>query len=256
MKPSRKLLLTGTMFGALMTAIPAHAIPVGLELSLLVDVSGSIDSEEYDLQLQGYADAFRSADVQAAIDSNDTNSIAVNMIMWASPEQQVEVLPWTQVYASTVNDFADILDSIVRPFDDGTAPQTALNYAATYANNINANNFESDRQIMDVSSDGPRKSGLEGTEGRDAAVAAGYDVINAITIGADPDLIAYYADNVQYGIDSFTLAANDFNDFGTAISAKLATEIGGPQVPVGATLPLLAGGLGLFALSRRRRATK
>ncbi len=49
------------------SATPSHAVPVGLELSLLIDVSGSVDANEYNLQKGGYISAFQSAAVQAAI---------------------------------------------------------------------------------------------------------------------------------------------------------------------------------------------
>ncbi|MBK7422979.1 MAG: DUF1194 domain-containing protein [Propionivibrio sp.] len=40
---------------------------VGLELALLIDVSGSVDATEYNLQRNGYVQAFQSAAVQNAI---------------------------------------------------------------------------------------------------------------------------------------------------------------------------------------------
>src|SRR3954470_12158244 len=58
---------------AVMIALPcvlaghsAHATP-GLDLQLLVDVSGSVDTDKYNLQKQGYVAAFQSAAVQSAI---------------------------------------------------------------------------------------------------------------------------------------------------------------------------------------------
>lgn len=45
------------------TADAASLTPVDLELSLIVDVSGSIDSTEFNLQKNGYVDAFANADL-------------------------------------------------------------------------------------------------------------------------------------------------------------------------------------------------
>jgi hypothetical protein len=48
-------------------AAPASAIPVALELALLVDVSGSVDAGEYALQKGGYVAAFQDPGLLAAI---------------------------------------------------------------------------------------------------------------------------------------------------------------------------------------------
>ena len=48
-------------------AAPAHAIPVSVELALLVDVSGSVSTSEFNLQRTGYVNAFLDAGIQAAI---------------------------------------------------------------------------------------------------------------------------------------------------------------------------------------------
>ncbi|WP_409559305.1 DUF1194 domain-containing protein, partial [Accumulibacter sp.] len=56
-----KALAVAAMAGASATYLPAaNAVPVGLELVLLVDVSGSVDATEYALQKTGYVNAFNS----------------------------------------------------------------------------------------------------------------------------------------------------------------------------------------------------
>jgi len=47
----------------------AQAVPVSLELALLVDVSGSVNATEYNLQKTGYIDAFNNIGLQNAIAS-------------------------------------------------------------------------------------------------------------------------------------------------------------------------------------------
>ena len=43
-----------------MAAAPSQAVPVDTELALLVDVSGSVSGAEFNLQRQGYIDAFNN----------------------------------------------------------------------------------------------------------------------------------------------------------------------------------------------------
>ena len=59
-----KLLLAAALFHA----CPAAAQqPVDLELVLAVDISASVSTEEYDLQMGGLANAFRNPIIAAAI---------------------------------------------------------------------------------------------------------------------------------------------------------------------------------------------
>ena len=55
---------------------PAAAVPVAVELALLVDVSGSVDNSEYNLQKTGYVNAFKDAIIQSNIASL-TGGIAI-----------------------------------------------------------------------------------------------------------------------------------------------------------------------------------
>ncbi len=61
------------LVGMLLVSAPAYALTeVDTELQLLMDVSGSVSASEFNLQLQGYVDAFYSQAVQDAIlDTSD-----------------------------------------------------------------------------------------------------------------------------------------------------------------------------------------
>ena len=63
-------------------SLEANAVPVDLELSLLIDVSPRVDNTEYALQLAGYQAAFEDAAVQAAI-AGLPNGIATNVIFFS-----------------------------------------------------------------------------------------------------------------------------------------------------------------------------
>ena len=57
---------------------------VGLELVLSVDVSTSVDREEFELQRDGYVLAFQDAEVQQAIKDLGSEGMVVNMQFWAT----------------------------------------------------------------------------------------------------------------------------------------------------------------------------
>lgn len=109
----------------------AEAVQVDLELSLLVDVSGSVSSSEFGLQRGGYSSAFRNSMIQNAIvDTSDgrLGAIAVNFIYWST--QQQETLGWTLIdSAASANAFADSIDAADRPFGGGTQPSSAIDFA-------------------------------------------------------------------------------------------------------------------------------
>ena len=83
----------------LLTAVPVLAadVPVDVELVLAVDVSGSMDRDEQQVQRDGYVEAFRHADVLSAIRAGVTGKIAVTYIEWAGPQNQTVVVPWTVI---------------------------------------------------------------------------------------------------------------------------------------------------------------
>jgi Protein of unknown function (DUF1194) len=95
---SWRLLGLVTLFAAMaFGASPARAEAVDLELVLAVDVSRSIDEEEWELQRQGYAEAFMHPAVIRAIQSNPLQRIAVAYVEWGGADYQRLVIPWTVV---------------------------------------------------------------------------------------------------------------------------------------------------------------
>lgn len=238
------------------TAMPttASAANVGLELLLLTDVSGSVDTTEYDLQKQGYVSAFQSAAVQNAILGSAGGSIAVAYGEWSGANQQSLQVSWTIIDSvAAANAFAAAINNSTRAFSGATAPGSALNWGVSSAVGMFTNTIDSTRQVIDVSGDGSQNDGATTSTARDAALAAGVDAINGLPIlGSEANLLAWYQNNIQGGAGSFTLAANSFADFQTAIESKLVKEISQVPEPFSAALV----GLGLLGLGLTRRRQK
>src|SRR4051794_21818027 len=68
---------------------------VDLQLILAVDSSGSINAEEFRLQMEGLTAAFRSPAIIDAIRRGPLGAIAVTLVEWSSVDQQHQSVAWT-----------------------------------------------------------------------------------------------------------------------------------------------------------------
>ena len=251
------------IFTALLLATGAQAATdVDVELSLLIDVSGSVDTTEFNLQRQGYVDAFMNSGVISAILSDAggrLGKIAVEVVYWSSSNQQDQVVGWTLLdSAGAISNFASAVATAARTSDGLTGLGSALKYAA---DSINTNDFDGKSKVIDVSGDGLNNSGVTADVRRDYALSNGIDRINGIAIEGDfipgyADLTEYYKEQVIGGTNAFALTASSFDTFGAAIQQKLKAEITGetPAVPVSATGLLLLTAIGGIGAMRRRRS--
>lgn len=269
--------MTPALLAASLAAAPATAATiVNTELVLSVDVSGSINETEFNLQRQGYANAFRDPATIAAIESLE-HGIAVTMQYWST--QVAPTIGWFHVTdAASAFAFAAAIEAAARPFVEGA---TNLIAALTSAQDLLLNNdFEGDRLVIDLSSDGRQNTDAAGlnpcepytwngniynsnpdancfnllADARDRAVDASI-TINGLPILTDlANLDDYFATYVIGGEGAFLQAAATFSDFDSAVKAKIQREIRPPQqsVPEPATsLGLLA--LGMLAVRWRSR---
>src|SRR4051794_35067718 len=196
---------------------------VDVKLVLAVDVSGSIDSEEYQMQHEGYAGAFESKSVLEAIQSGQNQAIAVTFVEWSGFGHQKQMVGWTLINdEASAKAFAEAIKRVPRAFSDWTSISDAIDFSVAL---MGDDRFEGERLVIDVSGDGVNNNGRPVTAARDDAVAKSI-VINGLPIlNEDPTLDTYYNDNVIGGAGAFKIAVKDFSTFGEAIMSKLGQEI-------------------------------
>ncbi len=207
---------------------PAMAqTPVDLEIVLAVDASGSVDNNEFALQLGGIAAGLRDPAVHKAILSGPNQRIAVNLLVWAESRFPKDTTGWMLI-ASTED--AERAARRIETFPRTQTGGTGLGDGVAHAiRSFDSNAFDGLRQVVDVSGDGrettPRDFTVTVPEARAMAIARGV-VINGLAILTDdPDLLDYYQSHLQVGTGSFVLSATGYQDFAEAMRRKLLREI-------------------------------
>ena len=149
---------------------------VDTKLALMIDVSASVDQNEYWLQLGGYVGAFDSASpssaaVVNAIQGGQYGSIAVSVVLWSGEGQQTALdfgggSYWYNVYdTESADNLADaISDAFLgwgkRPYSGLTDIAGAIDFGVDLFNLDSG--FTSTRNVMDISGDGKQNVRRDG----------------------------------------------------------------------------------------------
>ncbi len=208
--------------------------PVDLALCLAIDVSASVDYDEFGLMAGGLAEAFRTPDIAAACTAGPRGAIAVAALFWSVGAELA--VPWMRIDGpAAAAALAEALDLAPRlPAPGATALGEGMVAGLALLARCPA---EATRLALDVSGDGRNNRGREPGPVRDIAMAAGITINGLAVLNEEPDLLEHYIAEVIGGPGSFAMACPDYPGFAAAMREKLRREIGGL---------LLAGGDRLF----------
>ena len=200
---------------------------VDVELVIAVDSSASIDDREFALQMAGIAAAFRDPEVIAAIASGPHGRIAVTAMFWAESGWPVDAMPWHVIAdAAGAEGFARMVESWPRRIEGGTGIGTAVFNGVRL---IEDNGLAGVRRIIDVSGDGRettmRDFYITAGHARTVATSRNITVNGLAMLDDEPDLDAYYRDQVIGGPDAFLMTVHRIEDFAAAMRDKLIREI-------------------------------
>ena len=191
-----------------------------LALALAVDVSGSVDSGEFRIQMDGLATGLRDPIVSEALVRGQARLM---LVQWTGASRQRVTIPWTRI---------DSFEALDRFADDvAKDPRVWRNFSTAIGEALEMTlaNFDTvsdcKRHLIDLSGDGVSNEGVEPTQVHRALRDLGVTV-NALAIEeSEPDLTAYFFENVIVGEGAFVVSAAGFEDYPERIRKKLLREV-------------------------------
>ncbi len=203
----------------------ARAADTDLALVMAIDVSGSIDADEYRLQHEGIARAFETPAVLAAISGGPHRAIDATVIEWSDRDKQVTIVPWMRIFdRASAAALATRVRAAQRTSDGLTAIGDALLAAAAAFKTLDDHPA---RRTIDLSGDGIANIGPPPAAVRDALVAQGITINGLAILKNEPWVSSYYDQNVVGGRGAFLLDVRDYESFAQAMQEKLVNEIAG-----------------------------
>ncbi|MFC3613042.1 DUF1194 domain-containing protein [Lutimaribacter marinistellae] len=205
---------------AILACLAPPASACDLALALAVDVSGSVDSEEFRIQMDGLAEGLRDPLVSEALVRGRANLM---LVQWTGTARQRITIPWTPIESfADLEAFAQAVANDPRVWRNySTAIGEALGLVLTAFDE----GPDCTRRLIDVSGDGPSNEGIEPASLHPELRARGITV-NAIAIEeSEPDLTAYFFENVITGEGAFVVSAAGFRDYPSRIRKKLLREV-------------------------------
>ncbi|SLN50346.1 DUF1194 domain-containing protein [Ruegeria meonggei] len=196
------------------------AMACDLALALAVDVSGSVDSTEYRIQMDGLAAGLRDPIVSEALLRGEARLM---LVQWTGSSRQKITVPWTHIDSfETLDRFADQVARDPRVWRNfSTAIGEALEMTMSSFDSVK----NCKRHLIDISGDGVSNEGVEPSELHATLRTKGVTV-NAIAIEeSEPDLTAYFFENVIVGEGAFVVSATGFADYPERIRKKLLREV-------------------------------
>lgn len=214
---------------------------VQTELALVIDGSGSISSSNFSAQRTAYQTA-----LQNVFNAHPSffGQVAIGVWQFSTGVQLEQAI--IEIDSQTDLDTVKTAIANMVQLNGNTAIGDGITTART---SLLTNGIDSNRQVIDVSTDGFNNVGSDPDTAADAAVAAGVEQVNAIGIGAGADT-SFIA-----GTGSFAILVSNFStDLQNALEQKIVVEVQGVPLP-----PAVWGGLSLLGMigvmqTRRRRS--
>ncbi|WP_171212692.1 MULTISPECIES: DUF1194 domain-containing protein [unclassified Ruegeria] len=192
-----------------------------LALAFALDVSGSVNESEHQLQRDGVAAALLDPDVVTAI-SAQPGGVALMVYEWSDSRQQTQISAWRLVRG--LNELKAIAAEVLAAPRSATGG-TGIGPAVAFGALMFDYGPDCRRRVIDVSGDGKHNNGYRPHVAREMQVMQGVTVNALVIEGAEPEVLAYYVDHVISGQGAFVEIAAGYEDYAAALRRKLLREI-------------------------------
>lgn len=204
---------------ALACLLPHPAAACDTALLLSIDVSSSIDTGEYRLQVDGLADALLDGQIADALVGGQ---VALSVVQWSGVGNQRIVLPWTRMTSpAAITAFSDAARAMPRAFvNSDTAIGDAIAFSVAQFGPV----ADCEHHVIDVSGDGTENAGSSTHLARQAAEAHGITV-NGIAIESIGVAITGFYRLAVITPHGFVVTARGHLDYPRAIREKIRREV-------------------------------
>jgi len=191
-------------------------------LALGLDVSGSVDTVEYQMQRDGVAAALTSKAVSEVLLKSGAAPVDLAVFEWSGPEHQVMVQPWVTITDAVI--LLEVAQQIKAAPRVKGSPTTAIGAAMGFESALLDQRATCWKRTLDISGDGQANTG---PRPQDIAHVPKDVVINGLVIGQTTiqELSAYFDAYVIRGAGSFVEVALGFEDYAAAMERKLLREL-------------------------------
>lgn len=229
MKIQRRILALACAMGVLGSAVQATCRQA---LALGLDVSGSVDADEYRLQLDGLAAALGDPEVMAALLGQPEAPVRIAVYEWSTHGDERLLVDWTEIAdAAALSSLQSRLRGTLRAT---MRPSTGLGHALEVGFALLEQQPACWRRTLDISGDGKANAGRRP---QDVSTTPTGVTVNGLVIGSDDvrqgderqvqvgELAAYFTAYVIRGPVAFVEAAIGFADYEDAMRRKLLREL-------------------------------
>ncbi len=193
-----------------------------LALVLALDVSSSVDAEEYILQRDGLAAALGDPLIRSAILDGDGH-VAMAIFEWSGRRQSTMVSGWTVLTDNAAID--DLIQTLVTSPRSHTRFPTAMGYALGYGATLLSRGPDCDRQVIDLSGDGENNDGFSPQLAYRNFPFSGVTVNGLAVLGGSDDVVDYFQREVRHGFGAFVETSLGYQGYREAMTRKLFREL-------------------------------
>ena len=214
-------------------------------LVLALDVSGSVDQQEYGAQLHGLARALENPEVRQVLLRTPETPVHVTVFEWSGNAYQRMIMDWIAIDSAAA---LSALTTRLRGWRRAEAPQTtSIGGALLKSIELLERGPDCWKRTIDISGDGQNNDWPQPQDVRRSPALQGV-TINALVIAVDvqarmdhedsdvAELSAYFANQIIQGHGAFIEVALGFDDYAEAMTRKLLREL--ETFAIGALAPL------------------